>query len=492
MFTESVSAPRHDLIGMAFGSVPSPVDEYKRLAESFAQATWETDARGLVVTDSPSWRAYTGQTLDEWLGEGWVNAIHPDDRDYALRQWQQAVAGQRPVNAEFRLRSPDGGWRWTNVRARAIETPGGSVQKWVGLNIDISERKRTEEQLALAQNRQQAAELQATRDLLRATLDSSLDLIQVFEAVRDEQGEIVDFTWVLNNHAAETVYGDVINKRLLTLNPGVVAEGIFDTFKRVVETGTPDVSERHYVHEQFNGWFHQSVVKLNDGVKTTTSEITNRKKAEQEIKDQADFISSVMNATSAIISITNPAGDIVFNNRDAFTLLGFDVDEIAQMKREDRMTLVHPDDIVLLRNFYASVDSLEDGMEVTVQFRSKNKSGEYVWLDTRTKLLKRDKAGKAAQFLYITQDITAQKKAEQEILRLKDELAQQATNTYQTLFDSIDQGFNILELMVDEQGKPTDFRILQTNQAWCQQTGLLDATGKTLREITPTFEQSLI
>lgn len=47
------------------------------LVGSWAQAVWETDARGMVVTDSPSWRAYTGQRLREWLGYGWLNAVHP-------------------------------------------------------------------------------------------------------------------------------------------------------------------------------------------------------------------------------------------------------------------------------------------------------------------------------------------------------------------------------------------------------------------------------
>ncbi|WP_138484587.1 PAS domain S-box protein [Dyadobacter bucti] len=129
----------------------------------------------------------------------------------------------------------------------------------------------------------QTNELEAARNLLRATLDASTDMIQVFEAVRDDQGAITDFIWKLNNHASEKIYGDVVGKRLLQLQPGVVEEGIFDAFKRVVETGEAQQYEKHYVHEQFDGWFHQSVVKLNDGVTATTADITSRKNAEAEI-----------------------------------------------------------------------------------------------------------------------------------------------------------------------------------------------------------------
>ncbi|TVT37840.1 hypothetical protein FNT36_22010 [Hymenobacter setariae] len=136
---------------------------------------------------------------------------------------------------------------------------------------DISARKKAEQAL------------QTSRELLRATLDSSPNMVQVFKAVRDAQGEIVDFIWILNNKISEDSYGDVIGQRLLVCNPGVVEAGIFDTFKRVVETGQPDQRERQYTGEQFHGWFHQSVVKLRDGIATTTVDITERKHAEQEL-----------------------------------------------------------------------------------------------------------------------------------------------------------------------------------------------------------------
>lgn len=119
---------------------------FRGLVEGFAQAVWETDAAGVVTTDSPSWRAYTGQTLDQWLGYGWVNAIHPDDRERAERQWREAVAARRNVDAEFRVRHAGSNiYRWTNVRAVPLIGADGEVEKWVGMNIDIERRKRAEE-----------------------------------------------------------------------------------------------------------------------------------------------------------------------------------------------------------------------------------------------------------------------------------------------------------------------------------------------------------
>ncbi len=128
------------------------------------------------------------------------------------------------------------------------------------------------------------AELSASKKLLQATMDASMDMVQVFEAVRNEEEEIVDFKYLLVNHEAEKRMPNAIGKSLLELQPGVVTEGIFDAFKHVVETGISDQSERHYVHEQFDGWFYQSAVKLGDGVATTTTDISARKAAEEKLR----------------------------------------------------------------------------------------------------------------------------------------------------------------------------------------------------------------
>lgn len=65
-------------------------ERYRSLTVAIAQIVWTTDAAGQTI-DIPEWRAYTGQTVDEVRGLGWLAAVHPDDRDRTAESWAQAV-----------------------------------------------------------------------------------------------------------------------------------------------------------------------------------------------------------------------------------------------------------------------------------------------------------------------------------------------------------------------------------------------------------------
>ncbi|PQA56905.1 PAS domain-containing hybrid sensor histidine kinase/response regulator [Siphonobacter curvatus] len=403
-------------------------EECQILLASLAQTFWETDVQGNVLADSPSWRAYTGQTYKEWLQLGWTATVHPDDRVEALRQWQEALPQQKPIDLEFRLQRPEGGWRWTNIRATPILNPDATVKKWLGFTIDLSSKKQAEEkllevhqtyQLRLEQQvSKRTQELAENRELLQATLDSTLEMIQVFKSVRNEAGEIIDFTWVLNNKASERHYGDVIGKSLLTLQPGVERIGIFDTFKWVCETGIPDQSERHYAYEQFHGWFYQSTVKVDDGVATTTTDMTARKKAELELSTTKEHLQTILDSSLYIIqafeAVRDPDGKIidfvwVMNNQLAIQqngeVIGKSLLEISPGVRETGL-------------FEKFIQVTETGVSINdEQYYDREQFKDWFHL-TLVKM--------GDGFVMNTDNITQRKQAELENLRLKDEIAQRA------------------------------------------------------------------
>ncbi|WP_437966593.1 PAS domain S-box protein [Sorangium sp. So ce260] len=118
---------------------------FRSMVEATTVVVWRTDPRGHVVEDSPSWRGFTGQSYEEWAGYGWLDAVHPDDRERADAAWRGAVASRRRYEVEYRLRRRDGSWAHTVARGVPLVADDGSIYEWVGCNVDVSDIRRAEE-----------------------------------------------------------------------------------------------------------------------------------------------------------------------------------------------------------------------------------------------------------------------------------------------------------------------------------------------------------
>ncbi len=119
-------------------------ESFRALVTASAQIVWSTDAQGLVVEDSPSWRAYTGQNYGQWQGTGWLDAVHPEDRDHVRAQWLEDVKNASSFRAEFRVQHISGEWRWVSARAVPLRDSREQIRGWIGMNSDITTRKAAE------------------------------------------------------------------------------------------------------------------------------------------------------------------------------------------------------------------------------------------------------------------------------------------------------------------------------------------------------------
>ena len=145
------------------------------------------------------------------------------------------------------------------------------------LNEQITERKIVEK------------ELNKSRALLTGVLNSSLDGVAAFKAIRDYQGQIIDFRWLIANPVAAMTVGGTTEslkgKRLfLGSSSGHLFDGLFKLFVQVVETCT--VLEQEYYYDSFSlkAWFHIVAVKLGDGFAMTFRDISDRKQIEISLK----------------------------------------------------------------------------------------------------------------------------------------------------------------------------------------------------------------
>ena len=115
---------------------------YQSLLRVETQVVWVIAPFGQALEPSPGWQRMTGQGWDDYRGDGWLRAVHPDDREGVMERWRQAT---RPGRWEhvFRLRKPDGGYR--HVRARAVAlVEDGAVVEWVGTCTDIEQEWQEE------------------------------------------------------------------------------------------------------------------------------------------------------------------------------------------------------------------------------------------------------------------------------------------------------------------------------------------------------------
>ncbi|BAZ52967.1 putative chemotaxis response regulator [Nostoc sp. NIES-4103] len=120
-------------------------EQYRILTEVSPLVIWMANSDGNITYCNQYWLDYTGLTMAQTVGHGWVSVIHPDDRDRVLHIWQQAVAQASNYEVELRYRrAADGVYHWYIARGLPIRDAAGVIIKWVGIASDIHERKQAE------------------------------------------------------------------------------------------------------------------------------------------------------------------------------------------------------------------------------------------------------------------------------------------------------------------------------------------------------------
>ncbi len=197
------------------------------------------DCGGRVMTWNAGARAQKGFEAREVVGQHYSLFFLPDDIEAAIpdRELNLARRSGRATGEGWRLRK-NGERFWASFVLTAIRDPGGKLLGFAKVVRDLSERKRQEDSL-----RRTEALLRKERDRLRAVAESSLDAIYICDTLRDPAGGIEDFVFTYLNSNVEKMVRipreALLGGRMCDLLPLTRTRGLFDKYKKVVETGEP-------------------------------------------------------------------------------------------------------------------------------------------------------------------------------------------------------------------------------------------------------------
>jgi signal transduction histidine kinase/CheY-like chemotaxis protein len=156
-----------------------------------------------------------------------------------------------------------------------------------------------------------SAQQSTNAELLEAVFNTSTLGIHVLESLRNESGQIIDFSIRLTNTMSEKIAGrKVTGMRMLEGWPHTKEIGLFDRFIATVETGVPVDYEQYYEADGVRAWFRWLASKLNDGLYVTIEDITHRKTDEEALETTANKLQSLFDGVPVIIALL----DVQFDN----------------------------------------------------------------------------------------------------------------------------------------------------------------------------------
>jgi len=122
-------------------------DQYLEILESFPALIWRAGTDGRCNYFNAMWLEFTGRAMEQEVGEGWAEGVHPEDFDRCLETYLGAFGRREPFHMDYRLRRHDGAYRWIADYGRPFHDLDGTFAGYIGSCYDITDRVDREQQL---------------------------------------------------------------------------------------------------------------------------------------------------------------------------------------------------------------------------------------------------------------------------------------------------------------------------------------------------------
>jgi PAS domain S-box-containing protein len=374
---------------------------YRNLVETAPDVIYSLAEDGTIASLNPAFEAITGWPCSEWLGKPFMGLIHPGDLPLAVETFEQALKGTAPPPYELRVLSKSGEYLVGEFTSMPRVEKGKVVGEF-GIVRNITDRKRAEEAL------------HREHDLIRRITETSPAGVTVV----NREGQIT-----FANARAEQVLGlakDEITQRTYNAPAWRITDYSGNPFpdeefpfRRVMASGQPIYDVQHAI-EWPDG--RRVLLSINasplfdekgqaDGMVATVEDVTERKRAEEALKDSEEkYRLLVQNSRQSILVLQD--GLMKFANTRAIEYSGYSEEELTSTPF---LNLVHSDDRSMVAERYQKRLKGEEIPHI-YQFRFLDKQRQAKWVEVNSVLIAWKGRPAALSFL---SDITDRRRAEE-------------------------------------------------------------------------------
>jgi len=428
---------------------------------------WDWNVQTGETYYSFQWKKMLGYEDEEIKNtyRAWAILVHPDDLPGTRKALNACLRGEVPIyEAEFRMRSRSGKWKWILARGKLVEwNSQGEPLRMAGINKDISDRKEAE--IALAGQVRREKLVSAILERIR----SSLNLEEILKTAAEEirkflNGDRVLIYQVLSGNVRSAIVESVA-PGLNCISGSILREETFpwETYElyckgeifAVEDIATAEISPSQAeflrqsgiraklgipilkdgelwgliaIHQCLKARRWQAVeleslkqicVQLAIAIQQSTlyeqaqAEIWERTAAEKALRESQRFVQQIADTSPNLLYIFDMEEQHnVYTNRELAEILGYTPEQIRGIGDKLLSTIVHPEDLALLAEHYENIYSAKNNEILEYKYRARSAKGEWRYLLARETIFARTPEGKPKQVLGTASDITTLKETE--------------------------------------------------------------------------------
>ena len=298
---------------------------FRIMADTAPVMIWMSDTDQLADYFNKVWLEFTGKTLAQEIGMGWMESLHPDDLPECLDIYRQAFDARSEYRSEYRLRRSDGEYRWVVSTGVPRYRPDRTFAGYIGSCIDISDRKQAEQERAVALLREQADRQQA-EETAQALLSANARITNILESITDAFVAFdLNWNYTYVNQKAQELFGksqsELIGQNVWEIYPSAVD---LPSYKMV----TKALAEKVMVEYEefvplFNKWLKVRFYPSDSGLSAYIRDITDRKQAEIALKASEEKLRMLAESNLIGILFGDVDGCISETNDEFLRMVGY-------------------------------------------------------------------------------------------------------------------------------------------------------------------------